>query len=1109
MANKLQFILDFKTNGAELINKNIESLKNFATSAKNLISSTDLLSSSLNNNTKSQNNNKKAAEEAIKKKKEEKKLADDLNKSVKEQAKEVARLEKEQKKLAAANQQVMTAAERTAYLNNTKAIKEQTDAAKLLLDQKRKLQQENLKRVTDEEKKAAEEAAAATKKYTDANEKLGETISKSVKVGIAAVIVQLTAMIAYMKVASDQFGELNVTAKNTGVSFEYLQSLKDGFNSAGISVEEYADNLNELNKRITEGASLGSGPAIEYLELLNLDAKELSKLKPEEQFEKINEQMKALGVTASQRKQIFGELGGDALFSVSENLDDIKEKSDKLKETGLIMTAGEVEGLSAFSDKISEASTRLSAFAGIISGQVLPIIVELFSENDGDILDRDSAEEATVMILDLLKVLKQLVIYTKQAWALIAFYWKKGVSSVGDFFDEMMHWFKDLTISIAVFVEDITSIDIVGMLKDLGLSAMESLGNLFRTAVDKILGFAQTLMSKLPFFGEEAAAAVGKARKKLAEMSNEKEIAAAQRKENDEYRKANDQRVKDIDSVNKKLKAANDKLLQDKKAARKKAEEEDLNDLKSSIEKQINEQDKLDNTNSFAKIQENKAKSLVAEAEKKAAEDKKKTELENKNSQDKNIAALVKEIDLINSKKALNRITSREAVEQTEAIYKKIFDLSTEYKKSELELNTIQIAGLEVRKKYNEDEKKLAEENKRKQEEAIRKAKEESDKRIQSIKDEMKNNQINNEIIGESREVIYNRNLAFYDKILQAAIDEKRTELEINEIRFERFNYIKQESDFRKKSNEDVVKVSLDLQIRELESQGKKLEAMKLQTAEKRKQLELSLKDASEDVRNTNLSVFDKVENIDYQKAKIDQLNSDIEKLSAKRLNLNIFDNSDRIKIEDEINSKMKERSAIMEEIGIKQEDLSENLSFTVKDFEGLLNTAYGSMSTLISDTISGTKSLKESFSELFSNLLKYLLQVYQRLLVMKALKMLGMATGGGTGDVLSSVFDGASSRSVEKFHVGGINKPGDFSSWAGGLNSDEFPAILQKGEALVTEKQQANISAALQSENNSSRSVVNNIVLDSSSLADAISKTESFEQGVIRAYNRNTDALI
>ena len=110
--------------------------------------------------------------------------------------------------------------------------------------------------------------------------------------GIAAAGVAIGVKLVADVISTSR--ELSAFAERAGASAEALQTWGRIAEESGGSVEDVADAMREMNLRLAEAASLGSGPAVDALDLLGLSLEDLKELEPEEQFRLIRDAIAAI-----------------------------------------------------------------------------------------------------------------------------------------------------------------------------------------------------------------------------------------------------------------------------------------------------------------------------------------------------------------------------------------------------------------------------------------------------------------------------------------------------------------------------------------------------------------------------------------------------------------------------------------------------------------------------------------------------------------------------------------------------------------------------------------------------------------------------------------------
>ena len=134
--------------------------------------------------------------------------------------------------------------------------------------------------------------------------------AKSIAVIAAAATATVAAVVKLGKVFAaygDKIGKMSI---RTGVGAEALQELSYAAEITGTNIDSLSQAMFRARRRIGNMALGGGGPAARALETLGLNAKELSKEKPERQFMILVKALKSVGNEA-ERNQLAFEIFGD------------------------------------------------------------------------------------------------------------------------------------------------------------------------------------------------------------------------------------------------------------------------------------------------------------------------------------------------------------------------------------------------------------------------------------------------------------------------------------------------------------------------------------------------------------------------------------------------------------------------------------------------------------------------------------------------------------------------------------------------------------------------------------------------------------------------------
>jgi hypothetical protein len=210
------------------------------------------------------------------------------------------------------------------------------------------------------------------KKAKERLEKWGESIR-----GVGERLAGLGAAgIASLGGLSVHFADAAVDANNlsirTGVALEEIQALAGA--AGGVEVLEHA--FDKIAEKIDE-ARQGGGEAANAFARLHLSVGQLLKLRPDEQFKLVAEQLANLKDKAAQTnlvKQIFGRGGAELIPLLTKGAKGIEELEKRFKAHHTIFTQADVATAKAFKLTMSDLTGDLERVGLAIGKAVLPYL---------------------------------------------------------------------------------------------------------------------------------------------------------------------------------------------------------------------------------------------------------------------------------------------------------------------------------------------------------------------------------------------------------------------------------------------------------------------------------------------------------------------------------------------------------------------------------------------------------------------------------------------------------------------------------------------------------------------------------------------------------------
>lgn len=201
------------------------------------------------------------------------------------------------------------------------------------------------------------------------------------------------ALGALIVTTNRETAEMANLAQSVGLSAETLEALTGVVKNVGFQADNVVDLVEEMNNKFGEMAGLGEMTAVkESLQILNLEFKELQRLKPEEQFQQIIDAALQLEDQQKAVAAVDMLMGGEAnkilgfLRAQGTTLEDILQR---YKDINLLTEEGR-EGAQKFTMIWGQFTTILQSvlqlFSGLVGEAMAPLVEEF---TDFVVLNKD------------------------------------------------------------------------------------------------------------------------------------------------------------------------------------------------------------------------------------------------------------------------------------------------------------------------------------------------------------------------------------------------------------------------------------------------------------------------------------------------------------------------------------------------------------------------------------------------------------------------------------------------------------------------------------------------------------------------------------------------
>ena len=180
--------------------------------------------------------------------------------------------------------------------------------------------------------------------------------------GIAGVSSVLSTMSTQLGVIDDIHKmSLRINASTEALSaYSYVAEL------SGTNLKQLSTAWQRQTRRIAEAAA-GYGEARKALKELNLDAKELVKLKPEDQFEAIAKALEKVDVSGDRLRlanKLFDTEGAAAALQIiNQGTDAIEKLKAKAASLGIIITQETADSVADFNDSLSNVGKAMDGLS--------------------------------------------------------------------------------------------------------------------------------------------------------------------------------------------------------------------------------------------------------------------------------------------------------------------------------------------------------------------------------------------------------------------------------------------------------------------------------------------------------------------------------------------------------------------------------------------------------------------------------------------------------------------------------------------------------------------------------------------------------------------------
>lgn len=198
------------------------------------------------------------------------------------------------------------------------------------------------------------------------------------RVFISAVQSVAGSFTSFVAGAASAVASVDDLSKRTGVSAQTLQAYQFAAEQSGVSVETFGKGIQKLGINLGE-AQTGNKSAIKSFADLGLSVQELSRLSPEQAFEKVAAAISQLPNPAQQAAaavSLFGKSGAELVPVFQEGAGFLADMRQQAEGLGLVLGQTQVQSLAQLDDSFGALGATVQAFKQRVTAELAPALIQ-------------------------------------------------------------------------------------------------------------------------------------------------------------------------------------------------------------------------------------------------------------------------------------------------------------------------------------------------------------------------------------------------------------------------------------------------------------------------------------------------------------------------------------------------------------------------------------------------------------------------------------------------------------------------------------------------------------------------------------------------------------
>jgi hypothetical protein len=198
------------------------------------------------------------------------------------------------------------------------------------------------------------------------------------RVFVSAIQSVAGSFTSFVAGAASAVASVDDLSKRTGVSAQTLQAYQFAAEQSGVSVETFGKGIQKLGINLGE-AQTGNKSAIKSFADLGLSVEDLTRLSPEQAFEKVAAAISQLPNPAQQAAaavSLFGKSGAELVPVFQEGAGFLAEMRKQAEGLGLVLGQTQVANLAQLDDSFGALGATVQAFKQRVTADLAPALTE-------------------------------------------------------------------------------------------------------------------------------------------------------------------------------------------------------------------------------------------------------------------------------------------------------------------------------------------------------------------------------------------------------------------------------------------------------------------------------------------------------------------------------------------------------------------------------------------------------------------------------------------------------------------------------------------------------------------------------------------------------------